>query len=203
MGGRNFTRVSDDGVKYSKLDRFLVNEKFYLMWSDLTALALERKNSDHCPIVLKDEERNFGAKPFIIFDTWLNEDDIEQVINDAWCLLITQNCRMDCCFRNKLKNMKHALKEWSNKKFNNIDAEIECAKAAALEIELKSETQTLNDEELLLWKNRRKNWLEKEKSKCDMLRQKARLKWILEGMRIQGSSILLSEERIIRTTLED
>ncbi|XP_071688280.1 uncharacterized protein [Rutidosis leptorrhynchoides] len=30
MGGRNFTRVSDDGVKFSKLDRFLVNEKFLL-----------------------------------------------------------------------------------------------------------------------------------------------------------------------------
>ncbi|GJZ71756.1 RNA-directed DNA polymerase, eukaryota [Tanacetum coccineum] len=29
MGGRRFTRISDDGLKFSKLDRFLMTDEFY------------------------------------------------------------------------------------------------------------------------------------------------------------------------------
>ncbi|XP_071687253.1 uncharacterized protein [Rutidosis leptorrhynchoides] len=68
MGGRKFTRVSDDGLKFSKLDRFLINDHFNLMWSILSVIALERSLSDHCPIILKDIEKNFGPKPTRVFD---------------------------------------------------------------------------------------------------------------------------------------
>ncbi|XP_071713036.1 uncharacterized protein [Rutidosis leptorrhynchoides] len=67
LGGRNFTRISDDGLKFSKIDRFLCTEKFFSMWKDVSAVALERKISDHCPIMLKEEGKNFGPKPFKIF----------------------------------------------------------------------------------------------------------------------------------------
>ncbi|GJV48762.1 RNA-directed DNA polymerase, eukaryota [Tanacetum coccineum] len=64
MGGRKFTRVSDDGVKFSKLDRFLMNKNFKSLWSNPAVLALYRKLSDHCPMVLKDIDVDFGPKPF-------------------------------------------------------------------------------------------------------------------------------------------
>lgn len=64
MGGRKFTRVSDDGLKFSKLDRFLVTEGFKSKWGNLAVVALDRKLSDHCPIVLKDLDVDFGPKPF-------------------------------------------------------------------------------------------------------------------------------------------
>nr|GEW05829.1 reverse transcriptase domain, reverse transcriptase zinc-binding domain protein [Tanacetum cinerariifolium] len=34
--GRKFTRVSDDGLKFSKLDRFMLNEKFNELWGNLS-----------------------------------------------------------------------------------------------------------------------------------------------------------------------
>ncbi|GKA53023.1 RNA-directed DNA polymerase, eukaryota [Tanacetum coccineum] len=43
MGGRKFTRVSDDGMKFSKLDRFLMNEEFIDQWDNLSVIALDRK----------------------------------------------------------------------------------------------------------------------------------------------------------------
>ncbi|GJV18591.1 reverse transcriptase domain, reverse transcriptase zinc-binding domain protein [Tanacetum coccineum] len=64
MGGRKFTRVSDDGLKLSKLDRFLLNEKFNDLWGNLSVIALDRKLYDHCPIVIKDIDLDFGPKPF-------------------------------------------------------------------------------------------------------------------------------------------
>ena len=54
MGGRKHTRVSDDDMKFSKLDRFLLNEDFSNIWGNLSVVALDRKLSDHCPIVIKD-----------------------------------------------------------------------------------------------------------------------------------------------------
>nr|GEY90826.1 RNA-directed DNA polymerase, eukaryota [Tanacetum cinerariifolium] len=40
MGGRRFTRVSDDGKKFSKLDRFLVSDEFKKKWQNLSAIAV-------------------------------------------------------------------------------------------------------------------------------------------------------------------
>ncbi|GKC84242.1 RNA-directed DNA polymerase, eukaryota [Tanacetum coccineum] len=51
MGRRKFTRVSDDGIKFSKLDRFLMNKKFKNLWENLSVVALDQKLSDHCPIM--------------------------------------------------------------------------------------------------------------------------------------------------------
>ncbi|GKB86158.1 RNA-directed DNA polymerase, eukaryota, partial [Tanacetum coccineum] len=46
MGGRRFTRISDDGGKFSKLDRFLITEDFRKKWGNLAAVALDQKLSD-------------------------------------------------------------------------------------------------------------------------------------------------------------
>ncbi|GJY02302.1 hypothetical protein Tco_0360454 [Tanacetum coccineum] len=64
MGGRKFTRVRDDGMKLSKLDRFLLNERFNDLWGNLSIVSLHRKLPEHCPIVLKDIELDFDPKPF-------------------------------------------------------------------------------------------------------------------------------------------
>ncbi|XP_071738862.1 uncharacterized protein [Rutidosis leptorrhynchoides] len=181
LGGRNFTRVSDDGLKYSKLDRFLVTEKFYNLWKDLTVVELDRDLLDHCPIMLKDEERNFGPKPFKVFDVWFDEEDVSDVICDAWNVAVPDINRKDCVFRNKLKNVKNALKAWSRSKFNNLDGEIDLFKTTVQQLELQAESRVLTDVELELWRKSRKQWLEKERIKTNMLKQKARVKWILDG----------------------
>lgn len=80
MGGQKFTRVSDDGRKLSKLDRFLVSNEFSLIWRNLGVKSLERRWSDHCPILLGVSNRDFGPKPFKLFDMWLTGDDLEEVI---------------------------------------------------------------------------------------------------------------------------
>ncbi|XP_071694768.1 uncharacterized protein [Rutidosis leptorrhynchoides] len=83
IGGRFFTWVSDEGTKFSKIDRFLVSEKFHQQWRKLSAVALDRDKTDHCPILLKDEVKNFGPKLFKIFDVWLDEKDVDLVIEKA------------------------------------------------------------------------------------------------------------------------
>ncbi|XP_071699688.1 uncharacterized protein [Rutidosis leptorrhynchoides] len=108
LGGRIFTRVCDDGTKFSKLGRFLIN-------------------------------------------------DIEHVIKEAWLTPAPQITRKDCIFRNKLKNVKNALRVWSRNKFDKLDVEIEALKKKSFGLELKAETTVLDEDELHLWRDNRKN----------------------------------------------
>ncbi|GJR69622.1 transposon TX1 [Tanacetum coccineum] len=145
MGGRRFTRISDDGLKFSKLDRFLVSEAFKNKWSNLAVIALDRKLSDHCPVLLKDIEIDFGLKPFWAFDVWLEEANINQVVSDAW---------NKECIENYMKK--------------------------AIEWEMEVESRNLDDREVKEWLETRRAWMEKDREKCSMLKQKARVKWDIE-----------------------
>ncbi|XP_071740151.1 uncharacterized protein [Rutidosis leptorrhynchoides] len=140
MGGKRFTRICDKGIKFSKLDRFLISEEVNNMWSELSVLALERNLSDHCPIILRDRLIDFGPKPINIFDEWLEAEGSIEVITNAWNKVV-QGRRLDCKFRNKLKNVKTALKEWSRTSFSDIDAEIEVLKNKAMAWECMAETR--------------------------------------------------------------
>ncbi|XP_071728625.1 uncharacterized protein [Rutidosis leptorrhynchoides] len=153
LGGRRFTRISDDGVKFSKLDRFLVSDKLSQHWSNLMVVALEREKSEHCPIVLKDEEKTS----------------------------VQNRLRRDCNFKNKLKSTKCALKSWSYQHFGLLDQEIDTLKKLATELEIKAEAPSFSDHERHAWLNTRRQWLEKEKIKTNMLKQKAKVRWNLEG----------------------
>ncbi|XP_071739312.1 uncharacterized protein [Rutidosis leptorrhynchoides] len=120
INGRKFTRISDDGCKLSKLDCFLVSENFINLWKDLLVTPLERKMSYHCPLILKDSIIDFGPKPFKLFNEWFNKDGVNVIIRDAWNKNVMSS-KKDCRFRDRLKNMKFALREWSKNTFGNLD----------------------------------------------------------------------------------
>ncbi|XP_021971973.1 uncharacterized protein LOC110867144 [Helianthus annuus] len=70
MGGGNYTYISDNGKKLSKLDRFLVCLGFREQWPNATVLALDRVASDHRPIILSTVQTDFGHIPFRFFNSW-------------------------------------------------------------------------------------------------------------------------------------
>ncbi|XP_071705076.1 uncharacterized protein [Rutidosis leptorrhynchoides] len=114
--GRKFTRISDDGSKFSKLDRFLVSDKFINLWRDLSVLPLDRNTSDHCPLV---------------FNEWFNNEEAGEVVKKAW--------------------------------------------------DKPAELGGLNECDRKSWLEARRSWLGKENTKINMLKQKSRARWNLEG----------------------
>ncbi|GKB77670.1 transposon TX1, partial [Tanacetum coccineum] len=180
MGGRKFTRVSDDGINFSKLDRFLLNDEFNNLLGNLSVIALDRKLSDHCPIVLKDVDLDFGPKPFRVFNVWMEEPDFYRVVEEAWKKEV-KSFRPDCIFRDKLKNVKVSLRTWSKERFGGFKEKIKALKNEAMKWELVAENKTLSESERGTWLQARKDWEEKEREYCSMLRQKTRIKWDTEG----------------------
>ncbi|XP_071739563.1 uncharacterized protein [Rutidosis leptorrhynchoides] len=118
--GKRFTRISDDGIKFSKLDRFLVSNGCLQHWDSLSIVPLDRKIFDHSPLLLKNGHIDFGSKPIRIFDAWLEDKDAEGVILSAWNKLVKAK-QLDHYFRIKLKNVKDSLKTWRKQSFDKID----------------------------------------------------------------------------------
>nr|GEX60003.1 UvrD-like helicase, ATP-binding domain, P-loop containing nucleoside triphosphate hydrolase [Tanacetum cinerariifolium] len=111
MGGRKFTRISNDGMKFSKLDIFLLNDKFNELWGNLLVVALDRKLSDHCLIVIKDVELDFGPKPFRVFNIWLKEPDFFRVVEKAW----KKKAEKWALNENERCSWMEARKQWEDK----------------------------------------------------------------------------------------
>ncbi|XP_071739451.1 uncharacterized protein [Rutidosis leptorrhynchoides] len=109
LNGKKFTRVSDDGSKFSKIDRFFVTDSFIQLWEDLSIISLERFLSDHSPLLLRDKVIDYGPKPFKVFDEWFNREGMDKIIEEAWEDEV-KGRRLDCNFRDRLKNVKFALK---------------------------------------------------------------------------------------------
>nr|GEW10654.1 hypothetical protein [Tanacetum cinerariifolium] len=113
----DFNVTSDDGLKFTKLDRFLVSEGFKNKWGNLSMVVLDTRISNHRLIVLKDTDVNFSLKSFRVFDIWLKEADIENVVLRGWNKEVKSNMS-DSRFRDKLRNVKLELKDWSRKRRN-------------------------------------------------------------------------------------
>ncbi|GJT58326.1 hypothetical protein Tco_0993380 [Tanacetum coccineum] len=136
----------------------------------------KRKNSDHCPIVLKDTDLDFRPKPFMAFDFWLEDGEIESVFRTTWAKPV-RGSRLDCLLRAKFKNVKEALKVWSKSKFGNTKHQLNLYKIKAMKWEMEAETRNIDKDELRIWMEAHKVWFDKENEMNSNLKQKARIKW--------------------------
>ncbi|KAJ9558233.1 hypothetical protein OSB04_012847 [Centaurea solstitialis] len=163
-----------------KLDRFLVTSSYGDRWRNLNAKTLERKGSDHSPILMCDHVVDFGPIPFKFFDTWLKEDAVEALVKKAWHDS-TSSTRPDCIFRDKLKKVKLAIKEWRKSGWGEIDKKVRLAKEEVKSWEDKGDVSLLDVSDREKWVEARKKWLELEEKNTAMARQRAKIKWVKEG----------------------
>lgn len=82
--GRKFTWYSSNDTAMSRLDRFLVSDEWLLAWPNLVQRGLKRSISDHCPILLKNEDEDWGPKPFRVFDCWFDHKDFRTFVKEQW-----------------------------------------------------------------------------------------------------------------------
>lgn len=84
MLGRLFTWCNDVGERrWSRLDRFLLDtgwlEKFsFKQW------GLSRSISDHCPVIIMTDERDWGPKPFRCINAWSTHPNFVAEVKNAW-----------------------------------------------------------------------------------------------------------------------
>ncbi|XP_071704398.1 uncharacterized protein [Rutidosis leptorrhynchoides] len=180
LGGRTYTRITDNGRKFCKLDRYLVSENLFLQWPNLNVMVLDKKHTDHCPLILQDGNVDFGPKSVKVFDEWLKQEDSYDIIKSTWNKT-NNNVKLDCIFRDKLKLVKQELKKWYSTSHGKLTTEIEELTSAVNDWEKIAELADLNEVQYNSWMKDKETLLQKEKTQIEMLNQKSRFKWVLEG----------------------
>ncbi|KAL7236992.1 hypothetical protein ACSBR1_020141 [Camellia fascicularis] len=135
--GRKFTWCnSGDGDRWSKIDRVLVDPKWLEVFN-LKLWGLPRVISDHCPLLLMEDERDWGPRPFRRFSSFLWKIGEEaNVVGWAGYILL-----------NKLKTQKLGLKKWNKEIFGNVTNKLKTTETNLHKFDLLAEDRDLTNSE--------------------------------------------------------
>src|SRR3954470_11047993 len=111
IGGK-FTWFKSNRKAMSRLDRFLLSETFVEDWKVDGQHIGERDVSDHAPIWLKDNRKDWGPKPFKFNNMWFKHEEFDIFVKEEWKKLVVRG-RGDYCLVEKLKTLKNRIAWWN------------------------------------------------------------------------------------------
>lgn len=172
--------MNKDGSKLSKLDRFLVSNHFTTKWPNAQVWDLPRELSGHCPLIPKTNVNDFGPPPFKFYNSWLLHDDFSAILIDSWSEHPNSNHPI-IIFKEKLKALKIVLKKWLGDVINKEVNDLKTLRISLDLIDMKAENGALNSHDKEYRLNLLKEISDLEKAKTHDLKQKAKVKWVVEG----------------------
>nr|GEV35355.1 hypothetical protein [Tanacetum cinerariifolium] len=110
------------------------NEGYSFTWSDKHASKMSKLDR---PIFLKETHVDYAPTLFRLYHSWFMEDDFHSVIEDSWNNDGIFASNFMILFKNKLKLLKHILKEWSSIKRRNKDHDRKVIQDSLIEIDLR------------------------------------------------------------------
>ncbi|XP_028082515.1 uncharacterized protein LOC114283844 [Camellia sinensis] len=119
MLGRRYTwGSSQDGDRWSRIDRFILNPEWlesfrFKLW------GLPRSLSDHCPLLLMEDERVWGPKPFRFINSWAMHTSFYHTVKQNWEHLNLEGWA-GYILKKKLQALKLCLTKWNKEVFGNI-----------------------------------------------------------------------------------
>ncbi|XP_022041331.1 uncharacterized protein LOC110943908 [Helianthus annuus] len=182
MRGNKFTYavVVEGVVKLSKIDRVLVSQKKFNRWPRACLRALSRGLSDHSPLLLTLVDVNFGYKPFRWFNSWLGREGCQNVVRKA-ILDCSIDGRPDMVISGKLKCVREAIKIWRDEIVRKEGDLLENCKSDIQRLERILEDRELEEEEVWIWEECKKEVMQIEQWKTRYLQQKSRVGWASSG----------------------
>jgi len=120
--GKKYTWFKSNGLAKSRIDRVLVSEDWLVRWPMSKQYVKRREVSDHCAIVVKSFEKDWGPKPFRSVDAWFLERGFREMVKEKW-LSYPAEGNAFVTFKEKLKKLKGDLKIWNREVFGNIQTQ--------------------------------------------------------------------------------
>lgn len=135
--GGSFSWCSNMEVAtFCQLDRFLIALEILISFADLVQRVWPRSLSDHNPITLELEKKNWGPSLFKLYFHWLDFDGFNAMVKTKWDF-ISRNREVGEVW-SKLKDLKVGIKEWAKANGNSeardissLEAEIQSLEIAA------------------------------------------------------------------------
>ncbi|KAK2372487.1 hypothetical protein QL285_073613 [Trifolium repens] len=178
--GRQFTWFHSNGFNMSRLDRFLLSTDWMALWGRPEVWVLARDVSDHCPLILKYNNDDWGPKPFRFNNYWLQNKNFKNLVVETWN---SQHFTgwMGFVLKERLKGLKGVIKAWSKEVYGKPEEKKNSLVDQINALDLKSVSIDLSLEEVA----RRKLLFDElwVVLKCidASIFQRSRSKWLREG----------------------
>ncbi|XP_028072632.1 uncharacterized protein LOC114274845 [Camellia sinensis] len=143
-------------------------------------MGLPRLLSDHCPLLIREDERDWGPKPFRFINAWTLHPSFPSFLESIW-KETSVNGGPGYSLLQKLKLLKLVLKKWNCDVFDNISSKLKVAEEELHILDLIAKDRPLIDSEREsrramigeIWNlSRMLEW---------MWQQKSRVNWTLKG----------------------
>lgn len=122
--GKKFTWLCSDGKSRSRLDNFWLLDGLFTTWKISGQWVEDRDILGHCPIWLLLFSKDWGPKPFRVFNGWLEHPDfldfVAQLLSGELKVVGKRGFRL----KENLKLSKANLKMWNKEVFGCLDLNI-------------------------------------------------------------------------------
>ncbi|XP_020234693.1 uncharacterized protein LOC109814631 [Cajanus cajan] len=180
--GRSFTWYRPNGRAKSKIDRIFVSRDWFDQWPGSIQMVLDRNISDHCPILLKNVEVDWGPKPFRFLDCWLHDKDFRPLVEKTWEEMNVHGWGA-FVVKEKLKQLKITLRDWHAGKSDDLETQHNVISKKMNDLDKKEESIELTTEEILLKRELQQKFWEVATQNESILAQKSRVSWLKLGDR--------------------
>nr|GEV32393.1 RNA-directed DNA polymerase, eukaryota [Tanacetum cinerariifolium] len=181
LGVSRFTWCHKSAKKMSKLDRFLVSKNLLVTCPNLNAITLERFLSDHRPILLRENQFDYGPTSFRFIHYWIEMEGFRKLVEDSWKISPKVGSNAIKILMGKLKYLKNIIREWNRTNMG-------CRRNVKLQHkkDLENVNQILDSRQGDENDVRTRSEIMLKLQKCDEIdslemAQKAKIKWAVEG----------------------
>ncbi|XP_028123615.1 uncharacterized protein LOC114320750 [Camellia sinensis] len=146
LSGKKFTWCnSREGEKWSRIDRVLVDPKWLEVFN-LKLWGLPRLLSDHSPLLVKEDGRDWGPKPFRVQNVWFLHKAFKAFWESCWKEANIVGWASFMLLQ-RLRTLKVGLKKWNVEVFGNIITNLEAAEADLHKLDLVAKVRKLDNAE--------------------------------------------------------
>ncbi|XP_028085101.1 uncharacterized protein LOC114286201 [Camellia sinensis] len=147
MMGRQFAWCNaTEGERWSRIDRILLSTE-WLERVNFKLWGLERSVSDHCPLLLLEDGRDWGPRPFRFLNAWFLHPNFGSLVKKSWEESALSGWA-GFVIMNKLKMLQADLKKWNREVFGNVTSALKVAEEELHAIDLVAESRNLEENEV-------------------------------------------------------
>ncbi|CAJ2649304.1 unnamed protein product, partial [Trifolium pratense] len=180
--------VRSHGACMSRLDRILVSPNWLMEWGDVNLWALPRDISDHCPIILRYSNFDWGPKPFRFNNHWLKNKGFREVLKEGWSSTLVVGWK-GVVVKEKLKALKEVLKRWNREVYEGFEEKILALTKEVERLDLKREVGVFGDDDNVAQKTCLLDLCNLLHSKDSLLFQRSRSRWCVEPVEVRGEVV--------------
>lgn len=147
---------------------------------NLLQWGLSRLIFDHCPVMILDDSRDWGPKPFRFMDIWLSNPNCLKIAEETW-----KNVQVTCwagfILLQKLRAIKVKLKVWNEEEFGDINSALLETETELHRLDVLAEDRLLTPDEIARKCKSKTEFWRLTKLSESLWRQKSRVNWLKFG----------------------